>query len=168
MRFCWEYFLALCLLPCPSFAGQRKQTHGDVADAQSLLSIHTFCIDSSQMAASQLTDLRRFAAQAESAKGVFTKMHWRRLDKCDSVDAIVRLSMSETVGTAPAGPSLILGGMPAGLKAERHAQAGMVVTERVSGKMLYAVKGKEFIDDRQSAFEDTFSKFSKDLKALAK
>jgi hypothetical protein len=44
----------------------------------------------------------------------------------------------------------------------------MVITKRTSGKPLYVVKGKEFIDDRQSAFEDTFSKLSKDLKALAK
>jgi len=170
MKFHWQPLLALYLLSCLSFAGQGKQTHGEVADADGLLKIHTFCLDSSQLAASQLTDLRGFAAQAESAKGVFTKMHWQRVDNCDSVDAIVKLYLSETVGTGPVGDgsSLTLEHLPAGLKAERHSQAGMVITKRTSGKPLYVVKGKEFIDDRQSAFEDTFSKLSKDLKALAK
>jgi len=168
MRFRWEYLLVLCLLPCPSFAGQGKPTHGDVSDADSLLKVRTFCLDSSQLTARELTDLERFAAQAGKPKGVLTKLHWQRADSCRNADATVKLTMDEYQGLGSSGNGTSLQNPTAALKAETYSRAKMFITDRASGKTLYKVEGKEFTDDRQSAFEDTFSKLSKDLKALAK
>ena len=164
----WECFLALCLLPCPSFAGQVKPTHGDVTDADSLLKVHTFCLDSSQLTPQQSSALQGFTAQASKPKGVFTKLHWQRADSCSSAEATVKLTMDEYQGLGSSGDGTSLQNTSAALKAETHSRAKMFITDCASGKALYQVKGKEFTYDRQLAFEDTFSKLSKDLKTLAK
>ncbi len=173
MKFRWEPLLALYLLPCISFAGQGKQTHGEVADADSLLKIHTFCLDSSQLTPHQLTDLQRFAAQAGKPKGVFTKLHWQRLDSCSSAEATVKLTMEESERLGPAGDGTngtggSLQNMATALKTVKLQQAKMLITNRASGKTLYQAEGGEFTDDREGAFGSAFSKLLKDLKALSK
>ncbi len=168
MKFRWELLLALYLLPCISFAGQEKPPHGDVADAGSLLKVHTFCLDTSQLTPDQLRDLQRFAAQAGKPKGVFTKLHWQRLDSCSSAEATVILTMEESERLGPAGDGTTLQNEAYALKTVRLQQAKMLITNRASGRTLYQAEGGEFTDDREGAFGSAFSKLLKDLKALSK
>jgi hypothetical protein len=168
MKFHWQSFLALYLLSCLSFAGQGKQTHGAVADADGLLKIHTFCLDTSQLTPNQLSNLREFAASADKPKGVFTKLHWQRLDNCASAEATVKVTMEETEGTAPFGDSSNLQDKTQAMKAVQIQRARILVTNRASGKDLYQAESGEFTDDREGAYGGAFSRLLKDLKALSK
>jgi len=168
MKCRWQPLLALCLLSCIAFAGQEKPTHEGVADAGGLLKIHTFCLDSSELTPHQSADLQKFAAQAAKPKGLFTKLHWQRVDSCSSADATVKLTMNEHERMAPAGDGSRLEDKSAALTVETFSQARMLITDRASGKTLYQTDGKEYTDDRQAAFANTFAKLLKDLKTLSK
>jgi hypothetical protein len=168
MKCRWELLLALCLLSCLSFAGTGKKTHGEVADADSLLKVHTFCLDPNALTARQSADLEKFVGQASKPKGVFAKLHWQRVDNCSSADATVELTMNDSEELAPAGDGTTLQDPSGALKSETLSQAKMFITGRASGKTLYRVESGEIIDDRQGAFAGTFSKLLKDLKALSK
>ena len=168
MKFHWQPLLALYLLSCIAFAGQEKPTHEGAADAGGLLKTHTFCLDSSQLTPHQSTDLQKVAAQAAKPKGLFTKLHWQPVDSCSSADAMVKLTMNEHERMAPAGDGSRLEDKSAALTVETFSQAKMLITDRASGRTLYQTQGKEFTDDRQGAFANTFSKLLKDLKNLSK
>jgi hypothetical protein len=168
MKFHWQSLLALYLLSCLAFAGQGKQTPGAVANADGLLKVHTFCLDTSQLTPKQLSNLREFAASADKPKGVFTKLHWQRLDACGSADAMVKVSMEETQGTAPFGDSSNLQDKTQAMKSVQIQRARIVVTNRASGMILYETESGEFTDDREGAYGGAFSRLLKDLKNLRK
>lgn len=168
MKHRWQPLLALCLLSCIAFAGQDKPAHEGVSDAGGLLKIHTFCLDSSALTPHQSADLQKFAAQAGKPKGVFSKLNWQRLDSCSSAAAAVKFKMNDYERLGAAGDGTTLQNPTAALKAETLSQARMLITDRASGKTLYQVEGKEYTDDRQAAFANTFAKLLKDLKTLSK
>ena len=161
MKFHWQPLLALYLLPCLSFAGQGKQTHGEVADADSLRKVHTFCLDTSLLATQQLKEFSLFTAHAQKPKGVFSKLNWHLMDYCGDADATVLLTMEETEHRG-AYVAKSIG------KTEMLQRAKLIITSGASGKTLYQGEGGEYADDRQDAFGGAFSRLLKDLKALAK
>jgi hypothetical protein len=166
MKFQWVPLLALYLLPSIAFVGQGKPPHGDVVDADNLLKVHTFCLDTSLLTSPQLKDLSEFAAQAGKPKGVFSKLHWQRMDNCGDADAAATLTMQETSRLGPngdKGPNAI-----ALMKTEMLQRAKIVITSGASGKILYQGEGAEFTDDRQGAFGSAFSKLLKEVKSLSK
>jgi hypothetical protein len=168
MKIHWQPLLALYLLSSPSFAGQGKQPHGEVTDADGLLKVHTFCLDTSQLTPHQLSDLRTFTVSADKAKGVFAKLHWQHLEGCGTADATVKLSMEETERLGPAGDGTPLQNTSGALIAVKLQRAKILVTNRASGKALYQAESGEFTDDREGAFGGAFSKLLKVLKTLSK
>jgi len=166
MKVQWQPLLALCLLSSVAFAGQGKPPHRNVADADSLRKVHTFCLDTSLLTSRQLKDLKVFTAQAEKPKGVFSKLHWQRMDNCGDADATATLTMQETLRLGPngdKGPNAI----PL-MKTERLQRAKIVITSGASGKTFYQGAGGEFTDDRQGAFGSAFSKLLKEVKSLSR
>jgi|SRR5208282_879521 len=166
MKFHWQPLVTLYLLSSIAFAGQEKPPHGDVADANSLRKVHTFCLDTSLLATQQLKEFSLFTAHAQKPKGVFSKLNWHLMDYCGDADATVLLTMKETPSSAPSGDGAtqgILSGHTIWLQ-----RAKILITRGASGKTLYQGEGGEFTDDRQGAFGSVFSKLLKELKSPSK
>jgi len=168
MKVRWQPLLALCLLSSVAFAGQGKPPHGNVADADSLRKVHTFCLDSSLLTSRQFKDLKVFTAQAEKPKGVFSKLHWQRMDNCRDADATATLTMQETSRLGPNGDNAFDPNAIGMMKTEWLQRAKIVITSGASGKTLYQGEGAEFTDDRQGAFGSAFSKLLKEVKSLSR
>jgi hypothetical protein len=162
------FLLAVFLLVCISFAGQGKNTHERVENADGLLKVHTFCLDTSRLTPDQSVDLEKFVKQASKPKGVFTKLNWQLRDSCSSVDASVKLIMDDRHETEPAADDAYVDDRRTAMKRVRISQAKMFITNQASRKMLYQVTGVQAYDDRFGAFASPFSKLLKDLKTLPK
>jgi len=169
VKFLCFCFLSLFLLPCLGFAAPKKEMQGQVADAGSLLKVHTVCLDTDALSKPQLGLLKRVINHATKPNGVLAKLNWQLLDACDSADAVVKLDLRDSDkeswddAHAPAGSGGISG--ISTVTSITVAQAKMFVTNRASGKTLYQVEGKPR-NDGESAFESVFSKLFSDVKAL--
>ena len=160
---------SLFLLTCLAFAGPENEIEGQVADAGSLLKVHTVCLDTDSLTKPESGLLKRVVNRATKPKGALSKLNWQLLDACDSADAIVKLDMRDrdTESWDDSHPPAEFGNGLGDSRVVMHtfAQAKMLVTNRASGKTLYQVEGKPH-NDGESAFESVFSKLFSDVKAL--
>jgi len=161
---------SLLVLSCISFAGPKKESQGEVADAAGLLKVRTFCLDASQFTPQQTGALKRFVAEARKPKGIFAKLNWQLVDNCRSADATVQLVMLEHKETEAAGSGTVsaegaTGALVSNLRVQVLSQTNVRVSENARATTLYHANGAVRRDE-VSALESPFTKLLKDLKDL--
>ena len=84
--------IMLVLSSSPMFA-QNRNLQGYVINAAAFRKIQSFCVDTHNLPPDQTDIINRFLVRESKAKGLLTKLPWRRRPTCQDpgIDAIVRL-----------------------------------------------------------------------------
>jgi hypothetical protein len=167
-RYLRTFALLLAVAPLPGLSFAKKPL-GEVADADALLKVQSYCIDMTKLGAAEAGDVKKFIDKQNQPKGVLGKLSWKLVENCAQADAVVDLKFEASVRITPAGGSA-LGTGTAALNSvpEDTYTAQMLVTDRASQKPLYRVKGETVTSYRDRSISSPFSKLIRDLKTLSK
>jgi hypothetical protein len=167
-RYLRVFGLVLALAPLPGLSFAKKPL-GEAANPDALLSVQSYCIDSTKLTAAEAGDVRKFIAKQSSPKGLLGKLPWKLVENCTQADAVISLKFESSFRVTPSGGSA-LGTGTAALNSvpEGTYSAQMLITDRASQKPLYEVKGETVTGGRDRSINNPFSKLVSDLKTLSK
>jgi hypothetical protein len=163
----------------PSGVAKERHTDGQVTDADALLKIHSYCIDTSRMSAREAADVKDFIAKESGPKKVLGKIPWTLMDDCSKADAVVALDFQPTAimdeqnaagalqaGTDTSNPA---GGGAAALAENQSAwNTALAVVVRGTNNVLYRVTGEAVPRHRENSIKSPFATLGSDLKKLSR
>ena len=160
-----KYLVCVALLGVVTVSAKVKKILGEVSDREAFLKVHSYCVDTGNLAREQAQEVARFIGEESKPKRVLAKLPWSYVADCAKPDAVAELKFEETIEETPA-VSDLRGGVMTSVGGEPAYKATLLVTDRSSKNLLYQVAGDKRRRERGRALVSTFSKLLKDLETV--
>ncbi|HEY6291739.1 MAG TPA: hypothetical protein VI455_09300 [Terriglobia bacterium] len=137
---------------------------GEIFDREALGQTRSFCVDSSHMGESEVTQLKDFLAKESQPKKLLSKLPWKLIDDCTKADAVARIYF------APVDLRVDIRDEESGRKKSwnpgQSAQPVLLIYDKASIRLFYRAEGEVLRGKAVDALGSPFSTLLKDLKQI--